>query len=679
MIIDNQVSTDLWNVKVALRGVINDEIAYNDVMKQMDNFRDLEDKLDWGLDLLELLLNKGNALKKNIELHQQPVDPETFLLDPYFLGKGGEVYPEVLKAYVEMSSGKYDEAVLTGGIGSGKTQTALYATGYQTYLLSCYINPQVSFGLDKSSEIKMIFQSLRKKTAVDVDYARFRAMIEASPYFRNEFPYDTNLDSMLVFPNRILIEPLSGSETSAIGQNVIGGVIDEINFMAVVQNSKQASDGGVYNQAIELYNSIARRRKTRFSQVGKGMAGLLCVVSSKKVPNEFTDVKIAESKTNPRIFVYDKRVWDVKPNSFTGETFRLYIGNQTNRPRIIQDDEEPREHELPLIDHIPIEFKTEFEEDIVKSVRDIAGHTTLVTSPFFTNTDKLLSCFGKTQSIALQETIDFSVEKLNIDKSRITNTKWHRYAHVDLALTGDSAGVSICHVPYFVDVVELDMESNKPIVVKKPYVVADLVLEIKPPKMGEIDFSRIRAILFAVRELGIPLKWVSFDSFQSRDSMQILSRKGFTTGLLSVDTSMDAYESFKDAVKDERLELPFHEKLKKETVALEVDYAKGKVDHNALNCFVGETLVKCIDGDKSFLQLIAEHEKGIVNYGYAYTGSNVEVVPLSNPRYTKEVTELVEVTLDNGSKFLCTPDHRFMLEDGSYMEAQYLEGKLVKE
>lgn len=83
--------------------------------------------------------------------------------------------------------------------------------------------------------------------------------------------------------------------------------------------------------------------------------------------------------------------------------------------------------------------------------------------------------------------------------------------------------------------------------------------------------------------MGLPIKWVSFDSFQSRDSMQILRREGFECGLLSVDTSMEPYITMKNAINDERCDLPAHVKAQKEAIALEVDYVKQKVDHNALN------------------------------------------------------------------------------------------------
>lgn len=507
---------------------------------------------------------------------RKPVDPYTFLTDAYFMGKGNEVYPEVMDNFVEMNSGGYDEAVLTGGIGSGKTTLALYSQSYQLYVLSCLKNPQATFGLDTASEIKMIFQSLRASTARTVDFNRFASMIKASPYFREEFPFDPNLTSILRFPNRIEIEPVSGSETASIGQNIIGGIIDEVNFMAVIENSKQSVDGGVYNQAIELYNSIARRRKSRFMAAGGDMPGLLCVVSSKRVPGEFTDKKMDEAKTNPRIYVYDKRVWDIKPDAFSGETFRIFIGDETRRPKVIPENEVVPESDEHLVDHIPVEFKQEFADDITKAVRDIAGHSTLATTPFLSNSDKVTACFGKAAPVVKEDWVDFVAQKASILVNRLTDLEYPRYAHLDLSVTGDSTGLVIGHVPKFA------LLGNE---VKEylPVIKLDCVLEVRPPKGGEIEFYKIRELLYKLRDLGMPIKWVSFDSYQSRDSIQVLRQQGFQCGMLSMDTSRIPYDTLKQALYDGRVLIPEHHKLKKELLALEVDYKKNKIDHNAHN------------------------------------------------------------------------------------------------
>ena len=73
--------------------------------------------------------------------HSSPVGPEEFLMGNYFLGKAEEVYPKLIPYFVEMNSGKYQEAVLTGAIGVAKSSMAIWTTAYQLYLLSCYKDP----------------------------------------------------------------------------------------------------------------------------------------------------------------------------------------------------------------------------------------------------------------------------------------------------------------------------------------------------------------------------------------------------------------------------------------------------------------------------------------------------------------------------------------------------------
>ena len=75
------------------------------------------------------------------------------------------------------------------------------------------------------------------------------------------------------------------------------------------------------------------------------------------------------------------------------------------------------------------------------------------------------------------------------------------------------------------------------------------------------------------------LKWISFDSFQSVDSMQILRQKGFTTGPLSMDKSPLPYDVTKTAFYDGRIKSPKHEKALSEIVRLERDPQSGRIDH----------------------------------------------------------------------------------------------------
>jgi len=193
-----------------------------------------------------------------------PVDVQTFVESSDFLDRRDVLYPIVMNELRELNSGKYVEAVLTGAIGTGKSTIALFTTAYQLYVLSCLKDPHRLFNLDPSSEIVFAFQSLTKLLAKSVDYERFRSMISGSPYFARHFPFKTSISSEMVFPNHIVVRPLSGNVNAAIGSNIFGAILDEVNFMARVEESKQAADGGAFDQAAEMYNSIVRRRKSRF-------------------------------------------------------------------------------------------------------------------------------------------------------------------------------------------------------------------------------------------------------------------------------------------------------------------------------------------------------------------------------------------------------------------------------
>ena len=96
---------------------------------------------------------------------------------------------------------------------------------------------------------------------------------------------------------------------------------------------------------------------------------------------------------------------------------------------------------------------------------------------------------------------------------------------------------------------------------------------------------------------------------------------------------------------------------------------------SAGGCFTGDTEIALADGRSiTFEQLVAEHEDGETHYCYTVQDDGrIGIERITNPRVTKEDAELVRVTLDDGEEIRCTPDHEFMLRDGSYCEARDLD------
>jgi hypothetical protein len=520
---------------------------------------------------------------KNARLYvdgNAPVDFKTFVEGHEFLNMPGILYPKVMEEAVELNSGKYVEGVLTGAIGTGKTTIAVFTTAYQLYWLSCFKNPHAEWDLNPADEIVLVCQTLNASLAKDVDYRRLRNLVSLSPYFKTKFPFRHDLEGQMEFRNNIIVKPVSGEDTAIIGQNVIGGILDEVNFMAVVEKSKLVRDGGEYDQAALLYDAIHDRRASRFMFKGE-LPGMLCLVSSKQYPGEFTDRKIKErdkelrEKGESRIFVYDKREWEVKdPEKFTGQWFTLFLGDEVRKPRILGNGEEVPEADEHLHIEIPLEFLPRFESNMLKAIRDIAGHSTYALYPYILEPEKVERCFGKVGSILSRDQCDFKMTTVQAYPKRFRQLDQPRWVHLDLSQTQDSTGVACGYVKKFVEV--LRSGTVKEIL---PLIAYDFVLEVTPPKNGEIQFASIRELLYNLRKIGLPIKWVTMDTFQSTDTRQILAQQGFITGIRSLDENTLGYDITKQALMDDRILAPMHHKAMMEFIRLERDPVKHKIDH----------------------------------------------------------------------------------------------------
>ena len=95
---------------------------------------------------------------------------------------------------------------------------------------------------------------------------------------------------------------------------------------------------------------------------------------------------------------------------------------------------------------------------------------------------------------------------------------------------------------------------------------------------------------------------------------------------------------------------------------------------SAGGCFSGDTKVALADGRSlSFEELVAEQAEGKEHFCYTIRADGtVGLERAINARVTRRNAEVIRVTLDNGEVITCTPDHRFMLRDGSYKAAELL-------
>jgi hypothetical protein len=143
--------------------------------------------------------------------------------------------------------------------------------------------------------------------------------------------------------------------------------------------------------------------------------------------------------------------------------------------------------------------------------------------------------------------------------------------HVDLGLTKDACGIAmVCKY--------------------RNLVIAPMIARIQGSKKHnqEVDFSEVRDLIIRLKAKGFNIIKISFDGWQSADSLQQLRRKFpdrkvdgkvvKIVEMLSVDRDLGPYDTLKGLLQERRLRLPQFDILSKELRHLEL--IKGmKVDH----------------------------------------------------------------------------------------------------
>ena len=93
-------------------------------------------------------------------------------------------------------------------------------------------------------------------------------------------------------------------------------------------------------------------------------------------------------------------------------------------------------------------------------------------------------------------------------------------------------------------------------------------------------------------------------------------------------------------------------------------------------CFSGDTKVALVDGTSpSLKELCDRYENGETSfYGYGYLDGHIKAQIMTAPRMIG-VEDTLIVKLDNGQEIECTADHKFVMRDGTQVEAKDLQPK----
>jgi DNA gyrase, B subunit len=188
-------------------------------------------------------------------------------------------------------------------IGIGKSTVAELIMMRKMYELSCFRNINAMFNLMSKTNIMFLYFSVNQKQAERTGFGEYRALIDNSPYFSENFQRNPRLNSLLVFPEGISYA-YGSSANDSIGMSVICSMLDEANFLGGGGPSKDSE------KATDLYANIVNRSNSRFIIDGGVNHSLNILVSSATYENSATERQIRLSRNDPHTIVAAPAQWE---------------------------------------------------------------------------------------------------------------------------------------------------------------------------------------------------------------------------------------------------------------------------------------------------------------------------------------------------------------------------------
>lgn len=535
-------------------------------------------------------------------MNKTPVTIDEFVDSPEFLGNLMEIWPELRQDLRDMNPDVFigetpvHEVLMGGATGTGKTFTSQTTQMFQLYLFTCFNEVQRMYGLAVKTPIVFMLQSVSPTVTKRVIYEPLRDTFVSMPYTETQLKYDRINKSTLRLEGGIVVAPSAASVQAIVGQSIPSGILDEVNFMSIIENSKQvagsAGKGGYYDQAEVTYTNLSRRRKRSFLTRGYSL-GTLCILSSTRYNGDFLDRRIDEVTEfgEKNILTIRHKQYEVTPQArYSGKKFRYMVsaGDVTGR---VLEDHEVRGVNFPdhaRVELVPDELRTDFLRDPDASQRDYMGIATDAISPFIRKRQKINDAIFRGKELGLPKLVEKDVVELAVDgmpafipenfpKSEAQKQK-PRWVHVDLSRTGDRCGIGMVRLDGFQS---MPLAENDGVMEVLPILSVELAVGIKPSQVAPIEVSTVRGwIMRLITEFGLYICGVSFDGFDSRETIQTLIKMGVWSELISVDIGTGPYSHARDALYEDRMSIqPDCELLVEELRTIEYVSTKNKVDH----------------------------------------------------------------------------------------------------
>jgi len=481
-----------------------------------------------------------------------------------------------------------------------------------TVVHNCLRDPWKYFNKSGGGKMAIVFFNLTKGLGYSKGYQLFQSHLVGSPWFsKRGMRSGSEKNPQLDFPLFVykIGSPLAqGFGTQ--GEDVIAAIMDEMD-------SPTESDAQRV-KVLKAYESTIRRFETRFVYDGESI-GRCFLVASKQDTFSFLNTFVISKKTDPSVAVIDVPFWESQDSTqFCGEKFFVMIGDGYIESKIIQSNEELLEVQANGYEciGIPIEYRLKFEDDMVGSLRDIAGRASMGQrkSKLFTSEMVLNNAYDLEKLEPVRKpTIYLTKDDFNInlieflDLSRIRVPRnVPRFLHEDIAYSGngDSLGLAMSCVSGWA---KINIERGDGIfkTIKAPVVETDFIMRLRGKPGEQIPLNVVRKFVLDLRDrAGFNIfKFTADLAMLSIETQQMLERSGISCDTLSMDKHPEFYRNFRDLVKEGRWVCHKNDILHYELVNLEDDHEKNKIDHpdkvaQVLIQADGTTLDRVLSGSK---------------------------------------------------------------------------------
>lgn len=615
-----------------------------------------------------------------------PVDIDTFLDDNQYLGianNGGQsIYPFWRQCMEQIfhAGNKYEEVFFTGATRTGKSSTGVTCTAYMLYKLMCLKNPQRYFQKKDISKFSILFFNLTLKLSRGVGFQEFNNLLRSSPWFVDHGTF-SNESIQRYIPEGNRIEITFGSDASqALGQQVFCGFMDELNFSRAgvkdVQKSKEHMSS--------LFTTVTDRVKGTFRMNGE-VYGKIFAISSKRSDSDYMEEYIHQQQSagyGEHMFVADKPQWEVQPASnFSKERFYIAVGDRYHKGFVVEDDSDEALDELISQGYRllqpPIDYKSQFQADFDIALRDIAGISVPGALSAFTQQllDTVISTDIKNPfhqdilEIGMKDSLEIT-DFFHLDAIPERIRRCPCYIHLDLSEFTDKSGIGCVAITGSKDSTSEDGKT----LTQMPVFTHIFSISIQAPRGDTIPYAKIQRFILWLRKNHFNIAGISRDQYQSSYMGQLLTEEGFQVDKISLDRTPDGYDCLKNVMLEGRIQMLDQKLLQHELIFLQKDAVTGKYDHPMGGCFSGDTKIKTSTGIQTIKALVQENRMyKNTAYGYSESTGMIFQRKILQAFRTKLVSELTKITLNTGEEIKCTSDHRFMLSDGTYVEAQNLK------